>query len=79
MYRERWGRIMAATYTDQEVRQNVWDEIPHDVRVDPGDVHVAVTDGIVYLDGTVLAYSQWVTAAEDARRIKDGRRGFSPG
>lgn len=29
-----------------------------------------MTDGVVYLDGTVPTYSQKLTAAEDARRIK---------
>jgi len=61
---------MAITYTDQGVRQNVWDEISHDVRIDASDIQVTVTDGIVYLDGTVPTYSEKITAAEDARRIK---------
>jgi len=61
---------MAVTFTDQEIRQNVWDEISHDVRLDSGNVNVTVTDGIVYLDGTVPTYSQKITAAQDARRIK---------
>ncbi|HLH72277.1 MAG TPA: BON domain-containing protein [Chloroflexota bacterium] len=61
---------MAVTYTDSEIRQNVWDEISHDVRIDPSDIRVTVTDGIVYLNGTVPTYSQRITAAEDARRVK---------
>lgn len=61
---------MAVTFTDQEIRQNVWDEISHDVRIDSGNINVTVTDGIVYLVGTVPTYSQKITAAQDARRIK---------
>jgi len=61
---------MAVTYMDQEIRQNVWDEISHDVRIDSTNLTVTVTDGVVYLDGTVPTYSQKITAAQDARRIK---------
>ncbi len=61
---------MAVTYTDSEIRQNVWDEISHDVRLDSSNVSVTVTDGIVYLSGTVPTYTQKVIAAQDARRIK---------
>lgn len=61
---------MAVTFTDQEVRQNVWDEISHDVRIDSSNVNVTVTDGTVYLGGSVPTYSQKITAAQDARRIK---------
>lgn len=61
---------MAVVFTDQEIRQNVWDEISHDVRIDSGNINVTVTDGIVYLDGTVPTYSQKITTAQDARRIK---------
>ena len=61
---------MAIIYTDQDIRQNVWDEISHDVRIDPSNITVRVVDGVVYLDGTVPTYSQKLTAAEDARRIK---------
>jgi osmotically-inducible protein OsmY len=61
---------MAVTYADSEIRQNVWDEISHDVRVDSSNITVTVTNGIVYLYGTVPTYSQKITAGEDARRIK---------
>jgi osmotically-inducible protein OsmY len=61
---------LAVTFTDQEIRQNVWDEISHDVRIDSSNITVTVTDGVVYLNGTVPTYSQKIIAAEDARRIK---------
>lgn len=61
---------MAVTYTDQEIRQNVWDEISHDARIDSSGITVTVRNGVVYLDGTVPTYSQKVIAEQDARRIK---------
>jgi osmotically-inducible protein OsmY len=61
---------MVATFTDSEIRQNVWDEISHDVRIDSSSSSVNVVNGIVYLSGTVPTYSQKLTAAQDARRIK---------
>jgi osmotically-inducible protein OsmY len=61
---------MTVTYTDAEVRQNVWDEVSHDVRIDSSSVSTNVVDGIVYLNGTVPTYSQKITAAQDSRRIK---------
>lgn len=61
---------MAITYTDEEIRRNVWDEISHDVRIDSSNITVTVTDGVVYLEGTVPTYTQKIIAAEDARRIK---------
>ncbi|MBX6770646.1 MAG: BON domain-containing protein [Chloroflexi bacterium] len=61
---------MAVTFTDEGIRQNVWDEISHDVRIDSSDITVTVTNGVVYLSGAVPTYSQKITAAEDARRIK---------
>ncbi|HLG50006.1 MAG TPA: BON domain-containing protein, partial [Chloroflexota bacterium] len=61
---------MAVTFTDEGIRQNVWDEISHDVRIDSSDITLTVTNGVVYLSGTVPTYSQKITAAEDARRIK---------
>jgi osmotically-inducible protein OsmY len=56
--------------SDSEVRQNIWDELSHDVRIDSSKVSINVVDGIVYLNGTVSTYSQKITAAQDARRIK---------
>lgn len=61
---------MATIYADEAIRQNVWDEILHDVRIDPSYITVSVSDGEVELDGSVLTYSQKRTASEDARRVK---------
>jgi osmotically-inducible protein OsmY len=61
---------MAASDTDQQIRQNVWDEISHDVRIDASDVTVIVTAGVVTLQGTVPTYDQKQTAGADAGRIK---------
>ena len=44
---------MTVSYTDQEVRQNVWDVISHHVRREPRETDVTVVYGAVYLDGTL--------------------------
>lgn len=67
---------MAATYTDQEIRQNVLDEIRNDVRLDSTNVNIDVSNGIVTLSGTVPTYFEKVTAGSDAERIK-GVRGVT--
>jgi osmotically-inducible protein OsmY len=64
---------MVATYPDSVIQQNVWDELSHDVRIDPSHLAVRVTGGTVYLEGTVPSYDQKQTAAQDARRIKGVR------
>jgi len=64
---------MAATYSDTEVRQNVVDEIRHDVRIDSTNVTVDVHNGVVHLFGTVPTYFQKITAGQDAQRIKGVR------
>ncbi|MGH2459525.1 MAG: BON domain-containing protein [Chloroflexota bacterium] len=61
---------MAIAFTDQQVRQNVLDDISHDVRIDSNNVDVTVTDGTVFLGGSVPTFSQKITAAQDARQIK---------
>jgi osmotically-inducible protein OsmY len=61
---------MAVTLSDSEIRQNVWDELSHDVRIDSSQASVNVVDGIVYLNGSLPTYSQKLTAAQDTRRIK---------
>jgi osmotically-inducible protein OsmY len=38
---------MAVTYTDQEIRTNVWDEISHDSRIDSSSISVTVRNGVV--------------------------------
>lgn len=61
---------MAIIYTDQDIRQNVWEEITHDVRIDSGAIRVTVAERVVYLDGVVPTFSQKAAAANAARRIK---------
>lgn len=61
---------MAIIYTDQDIRQNVWEEITHDVRIDSGAIRVTVAERVVYLDGVVPTFSQKAAAAIAARRIK---------
>lgn len=65
---------MATTYTDAQVRQEVLDEIRHDVRIDSTNLTVDVKDGVVHLYGTVPTYFQKITAGNDAQRIKGVRQ-----
>jgi|SRR5579883_1243433 osmotically-inducible protein OsmY len=64
---------MATTYSDTQVRQNVLDEIRHDVRIDSTNITVDVNNGIVHLYGTVPTYFQKIIAGEDAQRLKGVR------
>lgn len=65
---------MATTYTDEKIRQDVLDELRHDVRIDSTNVTVDVKNGVVHLYGTVPTYFQKVTAGQDAERIKGVRQ-----
>lgn len=60
---------MARGYADPEIRQRVWDALSNDARIDPKDITVTVTDGIVSLDGSVLSYAQKAIAVENARSV----------
>ncbi|MGH2457726.1 MAG: BON domain-containing protein [Chloroflexota bacterium] len=64
---------MATTFSDTQVRQDVLDELRHDVRIDSTNATVDVNNGVVHLFGTVPTYFQKITAGEDARRIKGVR------
>ncbi|RPI57234.1 MAG: BON domain-containing protein [Acidobacteria bacterium] len=57
--------MSSATRSDAEVQRDVIDELKWEPRVNPSEVGVAVTDGIVTLSGWVDSYlKRW--AAEDA-------------
>lgn len=64
---------MAVTYTDMQVRQDVLDELRHDVRIDSTNITVDVNNGVVHLYGTVPTYFQKITAGSDVQRIKGVR------
>ncbi len=61
---------MVAVRSDLDVRQDVLDELQHDIRIDATHVTVDVVGGVVYLRGTVPSYYQKRIATEDANRIK---------
>lgn len=64
---------MATSYTDTQVRQDVLDELRHDVRIDSTNITLDVNNGVVHLYGTVPTYFQKITAGNDAQRIKGVR------
>jgi len=64
---------MATTYSDAQVRQDILDELRHDVRIDSTNITADVNNGVVHLYGTVPTYFQKITAGEDAQRIKGVR------
>ncbi|HVC32605.1 MAG TPA: BON domain-containing protein [Chloroflexota bacterium] len=64
---------MAVTYSDTQIRQDILDELRHDVRIDSTNITVDVKDGVVHLYGTAPTYFQKITAGNDAQRIKGVR------
>jgi osmotically-inducible protein OsmY len=64
---------MTVASSDTQVRQDILDEVRHDVRIDATNLLVDVTDGVVHLRGTVPTYFQKITAGADAQRIKGVR------
>ena len=64
---------MAVTVSDTQIRQDILDEVRHDVRIDATNVTVDVNSGVVHLFGTVPTYFQKITTGENARRIKGVR------
>lgn len=64
---------MAVSYTDIQIKQDVLDDLLHDVRIDATNITVEVANGVVRLEGTVQTYFQKITAGADAQRIKGVR------
>ncbi len=64
---------MTTTFSDAQIRQDVLDELRHDVRIDSTNITVDVSNGVVHLLGTVPTYFQKITAGNDAQRIKGVR------
>lgn len=64
---------MATIFGDTEIRQNVLDEVRHDVRIDSTNITIDVHNGVAHLFGTVPTYFQKITAGQDAQRIKGVR------
>ena len=64
---------MSTAYIDTQIRQDVLDEVRHDVRIDSTNISIDVTDGVVQVYGTAPTYFQKITVTEDAQRIKGVR------
>ena len=64
---------MAVSHTDAQVKQDVLDDVRHDVRIVSTNITVDVTNGVVRLSGTVPTYFQKITVGADAQRIKGVR------
>ncbi|HEX5416217.1 MAG TPA: BON domain-containing protein [Chloroflexota bacterium] len=64
---------MAVSFTDAQIKQDVLDEIRHDVRIQATNIDVEVANGVVRLNGSVPTYFQKITAGSDAQRIKGVR------
>jgi osmotically-inducible protein OsmY len=59
--------------SDEEIRRDVEAELRWDPDVDPKDIGVAVSEGVVTLAGFVRSYSQKLEAERDAKRISGVR------
>jgi osmotically-inducible protein OsmY len=55
--------------SNNEIKQDVWDELRFDPRINDGGVSLDVSNGIVTLSGSVDSYAQRMDAAEDAERV----------
>jgi osmotically-inducible protein OsmY len=55
--------------TDADIQDNVQHELRWDSRVDPADIGVAVTDGVVTLTGTVKSFAERTAAQQAALRV----------
>jgi osmotically-inducible protein OsmY len=55
--------------TDSVIQQEVIREMKWDTRVDPGEIGVAVNDGVVVLSGDVDSYAKKMAAQEAAHRV----------
>jgi osmotically-inducible protein OsmY len=59
----------ATLKSDIEIQQDVLKELKWDPRVDPTEVGVQVSQGIVTLTGTIASYAKKVAAKEAAHRV----------
>jgi osmotically-inducible protein OsmY len=55
--------------TNNEIKQDVWDELRFDPRINDGGLSLDVNQGVVTLSGSVDSYAQRMDAAEDAERV----------
>jgi osmotically-inducible protein OsmY len=59
--------------SDEEIRRDVEAELKWDPDIDPKDIGVAASDGVVTLAGFVRSYSQRWQAERDAKRVSGVR------
>ncbi|HEX6968466.1 MAG TPA: BON domain-containing protein [Micromonosporaceae bacterium] len=58
---------------DQEIQRDVLDELAWDARVQPNDIGVTVSDGVVTLTGWVDSYARKWAAERSAHRVRGVR------
>lgn len=56
--------------TDEQIQRDVLDEMKWDARVQPNEIGVSVTDGVVTLSGYVDTYIKKWAAEEAAKRVR---------
>lgn len=61
--------VRMARISDPEVQRQVTDELRWDPRVDARTIEVDVTDGVVWLRGSVASYAQKLAARAAAHRV----------
>jgi osmotically-inducible protein OsmY len=58
------------THTDEEIQRDVLEELKWDARVQPNEIGVSVTDGVVTLTGWVDSYTKKWAAEEATLRVR---------
>jgi BON domain len=58
------------TRTDEQIQRDVLEELKWDARVQPNEIGVAFTDGIVTLIGWVDSYTKRWAAEDAAKRVR---------
>ena len=62
--------VTTETRTDTQIQTDVLAELKWEPRIQPNEIGVAVTDGIVTLTGTVESYTKKYAAEEAAHRVR---------
>jgi len=66
--------VIPPSRSDAVIADDIRETLTWDTRVDPTDVMVSVTDGVVELNGSVRLLSESSLAADDAWRVKGVRQ-----
>ncbi len=62
------------TRTDEQIQRDVLEELQWDARVQPNEIGVAFTDGIVTFIGWVDSYTKKWAAEDAAKRVRGAPR-----